>query len=193
MQRLILLNLDPPLHTKLRGIVSRGFTPRAIGRLREALTARAERIVQTALAEGTGDFVTDVAAELPLQAIAELLGIPQQDRGKIFAWSNEMIGYDDPEYGGDSQAAAAELVGYAMVMAEDRRACPRDDIVTKLVNAAGRRRPALGGRVRLLRDPAVRGGQRDHPQRDLARDAGLPGPPGPVGAVPGGAAGDRGR
>ena len=61
MQRLILLNMDPPQHTKLRGIVSRGFTPRAIGRLRDALTARAERIVQTALAEGTGDFVTDVA------------------------------------------------------------------------------------------------------------------------------------
>jgi cholest-4-en-3-one 26-monooxygenase len=135
MQRLIMLNIDPPQHTKLRGIVSRGFTPRAIGNLREALTARAERIVQTALADGTGDFVTDVAAELPLQAIAELLGIPQEDRGKIFAWSNEMIGYDDPEYAGDSQAAAAEVVGYAMAMAEDRRACPRDDIVTKLVHA----------------------------------------------------------
>ena len=135
MQRLIMLNIDPPQHTKLRGIVSRGFTPRAIGNLREALTAKAERIVQTALADGTGDFVTDVAAELPLQAIAELLGIPQEDRGKIFAWSNEMIGYDDPEYAGDSQAAAAEVVGYAMAMAEDRRACPRDDIVTKLVHA----------------------------------------------------------
>jgi cholest-4-en-3-one 26-monooxygenase len=135
MQRLIMLNIDPPQHTKLRGIVSRGFTPRSIGRLREALADRAERIVQTALAEGSGDFVTDVAAELPLQAIAELLGIPQEDRRKIFAWSNEMIGYDDPEYGGDSQAAAAELVGYAMGMAEERRACPRDDIVTKLVHA----------------------------------------------------------
>ena len=99
MQRLIMLNIDPPQHTKLRGIVSRGFTPRAIGNLRETLTARAGQIVQTALAEGTGDFVTDVAAELPLQAIAELLGIPQEDRGKIFAWSNEMIGYDDPQYG----------------------------------------------------------------------------------------------
>jgi cholest-4-en-3-one 26-monooxygenase len=135
MMRLILLNLDPPQHTKLRGIVSRGFTPRAIGRLREALTARAKRIVRTALEEGTGDFVTDVAAELPLQAIAELLGIPQEDRGKIFAWSNEMIGYDDPGYGGDGRAAAAEVVGYAMAMAEERRACPRDDIVTTLVNA----------------------------------------------------------
>jgi cholest-4-en-3-one 26-monooxygenase len=135
LQRLVLLNIDPPQHTKLRGIVSRGFTPRAIGSLREALTARAERIVQTALAEGTGDFVTDVACELPLQAIAELLGVRQEDRRKIFEWSNEMVGYDDPEYDGDGPAAAGELIGYSMAMAEDRRSCPRDDIVTKLVHA----------------------------------------------------------
>ena len=135
MHRLILLNIDPPAHTKLRGIVSRGFTPRAIGNLREALTERAERIVHTALAEGTGDFVSDVACELPLQAIAELLGVPQEDRRKIFDWSNQMIGYDDPEYEGDPTAAASELVGYSMVMAEDRKQCPRDDLVTKLVTA----------------------------------------------------------
>jgi cholest-4-en-3-one 26-monooxygenase len=135
VQRLIMLNIDPPQHTKLRGIVSRGFTPRAIGNLRDALAARAERIVTAAVRDGTGDFVTDVACELPLQAIAELLGIPQEDRRRIFAWSNQMVGYDDPEYEGDSQAAAAELVGYAMVMAEERKRCPRDDIVTKLVNA----------------------------------------------------------
>jgi cholest-4-en-3-one 26-monooxygenase len=135
LQRLVLLNIDPPQHTKLRRIVSRGFTPRAIGNLREALTARAERIVATALAEGTGDFVTDVACELPLQAIAELLGIPQEDRRKIFHWSNEMIGYDDPDYQSDGPDAAGELIGYSMMMAEDRRSCPRDDIVTKLVNA----------------------------------------------------------
>jgi cholest-4-en-3-one 26-monooxygenase len=135
MQRLILLNLDPPQHTKLRGIVSRGFTPRAIGNLREALTARARRIVTTAIEQGSGEFVTDVACELPLQAIAELLGIPQEDRRKIFAWSNEMIGYDDPEYDGEGEAAAAELVGYSMGLAEERRACPKDDIISKLVHA----------------------------------------------------------
>jgi cholest-4-en-3-one 26-monooxygenase len=135
LQRLVLLNIDPPQHTKLRRIVSRGFTPRAIGNLREALTVRAEQIVATALAEGTGDFVTDVACELPLQAIAELLGIPQEDRRKIFHWSNEMIGYDDPDYQSDGPDAAGELIGYSMMMAEDRRSCPRDDIVTKLVNA----------------------------------------------------------
>jgi cholest-4-en-3-one 26-monooxygenase len=135
VQRLIMLNIDPPEHTKLRGIISRGFTPRAINNLRAALTERAERIVAAALAEGTGDFVADVACELPLQAIAELLGVPQEDRKKIFEWSNLMIGYDDPEFGDAGQAAAAELVGYSMVLAEDRRRCPRDDIVTKLVNA----------------------------------------------------------
>ena len=135
MQRLIMLNIDPPEHTKLRGIISRGFTPRAIGNLRGVLTDRAARIVSAAMSEGTGDFVTDVACELPLQAIAELLGVPQEDRRKIFEWSNTMIGYDDPDFGDDGQVAAAELVGYAMLMAEDRRQCPRDDIVTKLVNA----------------------------------------------------------
>ena len=135
LQRFVMLNIDPPQHTKLRGIVSRGFTPRAINNLRSALSARAERIVADAIASGSGDFVTDVAAELPLQAIAELVGVPQDDRRKVFDWSNDMVGYDDPEYVGDPAAAAAELVGYAMVMAEDRRQCPRDDIVTKLVNA----------------------------------------------------------
>jgi cholest-4-en-3-one 26-monooxygenase len=135
VQRLILLNIDPPQHTKLRQIVSRGFTPRAIGNLRDRLTERAKTIVETAIESGTGDFVTDVACELPLQAIAELIGVPQEDRKKLFEWSNMMIGYDDPEFGTAGIEAAAELVGYSMVMAEDRKSCPRDDIVTKLVNA----------------------------------------------------------
>jgi len=135
LQRLILLNIDPPQHTKLRQIVSRGFTPRAINNLRDRLTERAERIVKTAIESGTGDFVADVACELPLQAIADLIGVPQEDRKKIFEWSNMMVGYDDPEFEEAGQVAAAELVGYAMVMAEDRKQCPRDDIVTKLVNA----------------------------------------------------------
>jgi len=135
LQRVIMLNTDPPHHTKIRGIVSRGFTPRAINDLRDVLTQRAAKIVATALEQGTGDFVTDVACELPLQAIAELIGVPQEDRHKLFTWSNDMVGYDDPDYQGDGETAAAEVLGYSMLMAEDRRACPRDDIVTKLVNA----------------------------------------------------------
>jgi cholest-4-en-3-one 26-monooxygenase len=137
MQRIILLNMDPPQHTKLRGIVSRGFTPRAIGNLRDTLAERARRIVATALESGAGDFVQDVACELPLQAISELIGVPQEDRGKIFSWSNRMIGYDDQPPGeeSDGEMAAAEILGYSMAMAEERRGCPRDDIVTKLISA----------------------------------------------------------
>ncbi|HCT81657.1 MAG TPA: steroid C27-monooxygenase [Micromonosporaceae bacterium] len=135
LQRFVLLNIDPPHHTKLRGIVSRGFTPRAINSLRDALAAKAETIVHNALEKGTGEFVTDVACELPLQAIAELMGVPQEDRHKIFDWSNEMIGYDDPDYEGDPLNSAMELLGYSMAMAEERKACPMNDIVTTLVHA----------------------------------------------------------
>jgi cholest-4-en-3-one 26-monooxygenase len=135
VQRLILLNMDPPEHTSQRAIVSKGFTPRAIGRLEEGLRERAERIVAGAGASGTGNFVEDVACELPLQAIADLIGVPQQDRDKIFDWSNQMIGYDDPEYDVDPKVASAELLGYAWNLSEERKQCPMDDIVTKLVHA----------------------------------------------------------
>ncbi|ATY10864.1 cytochrome P450 [Amycolatopsis sp. AA4] len=133
--RLVLLNMDAPQHTKLRRIVSKGFTPRSIAKLEDTLRDRAERIVHEAKKKGSGDFVTDVACELPLQAIAELIGVPQEDRLKIFDWSNQMIAYDDPEYDLEPIAASAELVDYAWNMAEDRRRCPMDDIVTKLVQA----------------------------------------------------------
>ncbi|WP_433363859.1 cytochrome P450 [Actinoplanes sp. CA-142083] len=140
MQRYVMLNMDPPQHTQQRAIVSRGFTPRAINSLRAALQTRAERIVGEASEAGDGsggDFVTEIACELPLQAIAELLGVPQEDRRNVFDWSNAMIGYDDPEYRnvGDPLEPAMELLGYAMKMAEDRQACPRDDIVSTLVQA----------------------------------------------------------
>jgi cholest-4-en-3-one 26-monooxygenase len=134
-QRLIMLNMDPPDHTKVRRIVSRGFTPRSVAALEDPLRERARRIVEDAASSGTGDFVTQVACELPLQAIAELLGVTQEDRLKIFDWSNQMVAYDDPEYDIDPESAAAEMIGYFAAMAEDRRANPRDDIVTKLVNA----------------------------------------------------------
>ncbi|MEZ0068276.1 cholest-4-en-3-one 26-monooxygenase [Streptacidiphilus sp. MAP12-20] len=139
-QKLIMLNMDPPEHTRLRSIVQRGFTPRAINALQDTLRDRAERIVHAAIKEGTGDFVTDVACELPLQAIAELIGVPQEDRGKIFHWTNTMVGYDDPELAITQEMgmqSAIELMSYAMGMAEERKGCPAEDIVTKLVNASG--------------------------------------------------------
>ncbi|MET7359773.1 cytochrome P450 [Streptomyces sp. NPDC005562] len=142
VQKLIMLNMDPPEHTRVRQIVQRGFTPRAIRSLEDALRARAGSIVDAALAgaapDGSFDFVTNVAVELPLQAIAELIGVPQEDRSKIFDWSNKMAAYDDPEYAITEEVgaeAAMEIVAYAMNLAAARKECPAKDIVSQLVAA----------------------------------------------------------
>jgi cholest-4-en-3-one 26-monooxygenase len=136
MQRVILLNLDGEHHDRLRRIISRGFTPRAIERLREELNQRAVSIAKSAAAEGRGDFVEQVACELPLQAIAGLLGVPQEDRAKLFRWTNEMTGNEDPEFADvDGKASSMEVLVYAMQMAAIKAQSPGDDIVTALINA----------------------------------------------------------
>ncbi len=136
LQRNVMLNMDAPHHTRLRKIISRGFTPRAIGRIKDELAARAQNIAKTAAAEGSGDFVEQVSCELPLQAIAGLLGVPQEHRDKLFRWSNEMTSTEDPEYAHiDPAASSIELITYAMQMAEERAANPTEDIVTALIQA----------------------------------------------------------
>jgi len=134
--KFVLLNMDAPHHTHLRKIISRAFTPRAVEMLRAELQQRAAAIVRDAAAEGSGDFVEQVSCELPLQAIAGLMGVPQDERKKLFDWSNQMVGDSDPEFAtNDAMAASVELIMYAMQMAADRNANPRDDLVTKLVQA----------------------------------------------------------
>ena len=134
--KFVMLNMDAPHHTHLRKIISRMFTPRAVELLREELGNRAQQIVREAAAVGSGDFVEQVSCELPLQAIAELLGVPQDDRDKLFRWSNEMTAGEDPEYAGvDPAMSSFEVITYAMKMAEERGKNPTDDIVTQLIQA----------------------------------------------------------
>jgi cholest-4-en-3-one 26-monooxygenase len=134
--KVVLLNQDAPHHTHLRKIISRAFTPRAIERLRDELNERAKNIVKAAAAEGTGDFVEQVSCELPLQAIAGLMGVPQDERKKLFDWSNQMVGDQDPEFAtNDPMAASIELIMYGMQLAAERAKNPGDDLVTKLVQA----------------------------------------------------------
>ncbi|WP_193611476.1 cytochrome P450 [Nocardioides lijunqiniae] len=135
LQRVILINQDPPEHTATRAIISRGFTPRSINELEETMIARGEGIVKAAVERGTGNFVEEIAAELPLQAIADLIGVPQEDRHKLFDWSNQMLAGEDPDFAGNQDVAAAEILGYAMMLAADRKENPRDDLITKLINA----------------------------------------------------------
>ena len=135
MLKLLILNMDGEDHKLRRRTISKGFTPRVIEKMRENLQARAKDIVERAAAKGSGDFIVEVASELPLQTIAELLGIPQEDRFKIFEWSNHMAGYDVPELAEASTIAAASLMEYANNIAVDREANPQDDLISKLVHA----------------------------------------------------------
>ena len=134
----MMLYMDPPDHTLYRKIVHDAFRPRMIWALEQKIRERAIHILDEAIAKGECDFVVDVAAELPLQAIAELLGVPMEDRHKLFDWSNRMIGSIDPEYAVSEENvrnAQIEMFAYAQELAEDRRANPRDDIVTTLLQA----------------------------------------------------------
>jgi cholest-4-en-3-one 26-monooxygenase len=134
----MLINMDPPDHGKFRRLVSLGFTPRMIAKLEPHIRRCAKSIVDGIAAKGSCDFVRDVAAELPLQVLADLLGLPQEDRAKIFDWSNRLIGFDDPEFQtsmADARIAASEVWMYSQAMGDQRRGKTGDDLLTILVNA----------------------------------------------------------
>ena len=135
LTKALLINHDAPEHTRLRKLVSRLFTPRAVATLEERLATAAHRIVGTAAEKGSGNFVEDVAMSLPLLAIADLIGVPEADREKLFHWTNSIMNTDDPDFDDDPTTANAELMGYAYNMAEERRRCPAADIVTRLIEA----------------------------------------------------------
>ena len=137
-QRMMMLQMDPPRHTKLRLLVNKGFTPRMIGRLHDNVREIAKEIVDGVAERGSCDFVVDVAAELPLQVIAEMMGVPKEDRHKLFDWSNRMIGSEDPEYAVSAEnamEAATEMFMYANDLAAKKRADPGDDIISVLLGA----------------------------------------------------------
>lgn len=135
LTKALLINHDAPEHTRLRKLVSRLFTPRSVAALEEKLAVAARQIVAAAAKKDSGNFVDDVAMSLPLLAIADLIGVPEEDREKLFHWTNAIMNTDDPDFDADPTMANAELMGYAYNMAEQRRKCPADDIVTRLVQA----------------------------------------------------------
>jgi cholest-4-en-3-one 26-monooxygenase len=138
MIQTMMLGMDPPRHSKYRRLVSGGFTPRTISRLEPHIRQIARRIVEEIAHKGECEFVKEVAAELPLQVIAEFLGVPVEERGRIYDLSNRLIGFDDPEFQTspeDGKIAAAEMWLYANQLASARRVSPREDMVSLLVNA----------------------------------------------------------
>ena len=137
----VLIIMDPPEHTRYRRLVSRGFTPRTTKMLEPHVRELAVRIIDGAMAKGTCDFVVDIAAELPLEVIAELLGVPREDRQRIFDWTNQALGSADagevdPEYfvaDDQIQRSRVEMFTYVQELCEQRRSAPGDDLMSQLL------------------------------------------------------------
>jgi len=188
----LLINLDPPRHTKLRKLVNRGFTPRQVAMLEPRVREIVVRLLDAAAARDEFDLVGDVAVELPLQVIAEMVGVPYEDRHRVFALTEVMMSIGDPEHGGtvaDAQAAMTEMFAYADGLAQQRLKEPGDDLLSLilaadvdgealtpldtdfffmlLMNAGSEttRNLITGGTLALFEHPE----QREHLQADLTR------------------------
>ena len=136
--RQLMLNMDPPQHSKFRKLVSRGFTPRMVRLMETRIRDDIDEIMDRILPLGEIDFVREVAAELPLRVICRLVGIPDSDFQLIFDWTNRLIGFDDPEFQTsieDSRIAAMELWQYAQELVEGRGGRRADDLIHVLLNA----------------------------------------------------------
>jgi cholest-4-en-3-one 26-monooxygenase len=137
--RLTILNMDPPHHHRYRRLVSKGFTPRMIQKLVDDINQRAVRVVDSVCEKGEVEFVQEIAGQVPVQMICEMIGLEKELWPRMFEISNHLIGSrDDPDYQDDptiGEMAAAEIYILCDAVAADRRANPRDDIMTALVQA----------------------------------------------------------
>ena len=137
-----MIAMDDPRHGRLRRIVSRGFTPKALGQLETDVARRATAIVDRVIEKGECDFVTEIAAPLPLEIICDMMGIPESQMQMVFEQTNTILGLGDPEYvtPGENPLVAALQAGQGLAelmkeIAKDRRGNPGEDLTSKLVNA----------------------------------------------------------
>ncbi|MCH2335594.1 MAG: cytochrome P450, partial [Pseudomonadales bacterium] len=132
-----MIMMDPPTHTQHRRMVAPGFAPGRLNALIPEIRTRCVEILESIAGRGECEFVSNVAAELPIQMLAELLGVEQEDRKKLFEWSNTMIGGDDPDMRigrDDVMSVFGELFQYSVALRESRQENPGDDLISMLVN-----------------------------------------------------------
>jgi cytochrome P450 len=133
-----MISTDPPKHTKLRSLVNRGFTPRAVARVEEAVRRRAREIVDAIAEKGEIEFVSEVASVLPAAVICDLMGVPDSERSHLLDLTNRLLAGGDREYGGTKDSlreAGEQLRDYGLALGRSRLEHPQDDITTTLVHA----------------------------------------------------------
>ena len=138
-----MLDMDPPRHDELRGLIARRFTPRAVHVWEDQVRTVVDRVLDTALPKGEMDFVHEISSEIPMQIFAEILGVPQDERREIIEIGDRLLGNQDPEFAVTETAdehrnlpfshpAALEMFEFGRRLAADRRRHPKNDIITQL-------------------------------------------------------------
>jgi cytochrome P450 len=139
-----MLNMDPPRHRQYRNIVNKAFTPRMVKSLTGAVRRMIDDIIDEVAEKGECDFVNDLAAPLPMKVICEMVGVPEEDRRRIYELGNQMVGFDDPEFGDDDEVsvadrdyadASAEMFMYAAKLADMYGRNPTDNLASALLAA----------------------------------------------------------
>ncbi|MCU1463987.1 MAG: cytochrome [Acidimicrobiales bacterium] len=131
----LLISKDPPDHTKLRKLINSGFTPRRVAGLEDGIRTRVDSILAKLAGRDECDLVTDIALWLPLHVIADLVGVPEEDRKQIFEWTELTFGFDADVTAEQRGDAMMQMYLYADAMCEDRRKRPRDDLMSVLIQA----------------------------------------------------------
>ncbi len=134
----VLINMDPPKHTRYRALVGKGFLPRIIQRAEAQIRALVVERIEAALARGGCDFANDIAGDVPLRVILEIIGIPAEHRAQMLEWTRRFLGSDDPEFAlspPEFGALMANMMGYAHRLAAERRGAPQDDMLSLLMAA----------------------------------------------------------
>jgi cytochrome P450 len=132
------LAMDPPRHTRMRALVSRGFTPRRIGDLEPRIRELARTYIDRFIEAGHCDFIAEFAGKLPMDVVSEMLGVPEPDRASLREWADAVVHRDEgvTDLPASAIAAAANIIGYFDALIRDRRAKPEaDDLTGALLRA----------------------------------------------------------
>jgi cytochrome P450 len=129
------LGMDPPKHTRMRGLVSRGFTPRRVAELEPRIRAIATRHIERFIAAGRCEFVADFAGRLPMDVVSEMLGVPERDRDELRAWSDTVLHREEGVRGVPPEgiAASLKLLQYFVKLVDERRKQPGSDLASALL------------------------------------------------------------
>jgi cholest-4-en-3-one 26-monooxygenase len=131
----LLINLDGHEHIQMRKLVNKGFTPRRVAALEDKLRARVDSLLDNLRGRASADLVHDLALWLPLHVIADMVGVPEEDRAKVFGWTETTFGFDASVTMDDRQQAMTEMFAYADALSRDRQESPQDDLMSLLLEA----------------------------------------------------------